>query len=968
MKHLSRRVPLLVLFAMLCLASPGYGALVAPVGTTTAVGDPTPAFAWTAVAGATSYTFEIDAGNSIGTVFKQVSTHNTRVTLTTAIADGPYTWRVRAVNTSGNGPWSTPVNWTKTGTGPTLISPADGDTITYPDPIVLQWTPVDGAFRYAVAISDSANMSGAVVQTTDGTSYTPASWLSPGVHYWTVTAKDEQGNSVGTSPSGGTGSSFTWDWQADVTGLTVTNAVDASAGATAQWTMFDPQFSWDAVSGAVKYQVEVNTDDTTWSASSKVCCSDTRSTTLTPKTLLPNATYNWRVRAVDASGNAGPWTVAGQFSQTYDSFLTAPPATPSVPNMRMADNQGDPGTDFDPGTAGYQTQVPIAEWDPVPGASGYDVTMVEYLTGQCQWNTGGIPRWSVRTAATSFTPLATGSPILPWPTNGGVTLSTDSNELASGMSYCVRVTPFRDTTGSVSVSGDPSYLDPNNDGTAPAFTFAGLPSGNPCSPSCTSGYLGSDDYLGPLTGSTTGPVPLFTWNPVAGANGYFVIVAKDPAFSTIVDYAFTHIPAYAPRAGGSPRTYQNQSTHYYWVVLPSTNANGSGAATTPNNGAPQSFDRPKVGPDLVAPADGATVEGEPTFSWDPSAGARTYELLVSTDPNFAPGTGNKNIIEDITTSNVEYTSLTTPYPADVLYWEVRSIDYSGRQQPWSTPRTFTQTWPAPDFVSITNPTASDTVPTFSWNPVPGAISYTINIDEPSNGTITTTVDSTAVAPLSIWGLGDFAWHVQANFGGNGGTTTGPASADQIFTRSIHAPTGEGDLIPSGTASTPVLLWWNWKSGAKNYKVQISRDSSFTSQLVSTTTDMSSYAPDLSQSDWANLGQLYWRVAAMDTNGTQGTWSAVQPLSLATKLMVSTSASTMPKQTTKTITVTVKDAQGHVVSGAKVTVSGAGVTKTSKLTGSTGKASFKVHPTKAGTITWSATKSGSVTGKATTSVY
>jgi len=164
------------------------------------------------------------------------------------------------------------------------------------------------------------------------------------------------------------------------------------------------------------------------------------------------------------------------------------------------------------------------------------------------------------------------------------------------------------------------------------------------------------------------------------------------------------------------------------------------------------------------------------------------------------------------------------------------------------------------------------------------------------------------------------------------------------------------------------MWWDWKAGAKQYRVQVSRDSSFTTQLVNQTTDMSSFAPDLSQSDWANLGQLYWRVAALDTQGTQGSWSPVQPLGLAAKLTVSPSATTMPKQTTKTITVTVKDAQGHVVSGAKVTVSGAGVTKTSKLTGSTGKASFKVHPTKAGTITWTATKSGCVSGKATTTSY
>ena len=965
----SRLVPVVVFTAMLVLAAPGYGSLTAPVGTTTSAGDPVPAFAWTAVSGATSYDFEIDSGNSIGTALKTVNTKNTRVTLTTTISDGPYTWRVRANNATGHGPWSTPVNWTKTGTGPTIVSPADGDTITYPSPVILNWLPVDGAFRYTVAIADSPNMSGAVTDTTDGTSYTPPNWLAPGTHYWTVTAKDEQGNPVGVSPSNGQGSSFTWDWPSTVSNLNVTNAVDPSAGATAAWAMFDPQFSWDPVSGAVKYQVDVNTDDVTWAASSKVCCSDTMATTVTSKGLLPNATYNWRVRAVDASGYAGPWTIGGQFTQSFDSFLTAPPSTPSVQNLRMVDNVSDPGTDADGGTSGYQTHVPVAEWDPVPGASGYDVTMVEYLTGQCQWTTSGIPRWSVRTAATAFTPLGSGwNQLTPWP-NNGVSVSTDTSDLSNGMSYCIRVTPFRDTAsagslGTVNVSGDPSYLDPNDDGTSPAFTFTGYPSGNACSAPCTNGYLGDADYGAPLTGSTTSAVPLFTWQPVAGANAYFVIVARDQAFSNIVDYGFTHIPAYAPRAGSSPRTYVNQTTHYYWVVLPATGSNGSGAATTPNLGHPQSFDRPQIGPDLIAPADLSTVVGEPTFTWNPVPGARTYELLVSTDPNFASG----HNVEDITTSNITYTSLTIPYPEDTLYWEVRAIDYNGRQQPWSTPRQFDQTWPTPDFTSISNPAASDVVPTWQWNPVVGAVSYTVSIDQPNNGNETFTTKSTAFAPTSIYGLGDFKWRVNANFGGNPGTTPGPDSADTVFTRSIHAPTNPADLIPSGAASTPILMWWDWKAGAKQYRVQVSRDSSFTTQLVNQTTDMSSFAPDLSQSDWANLGQLYWRVAALDTQGTQGSWSPVQPLGLATKLTVSLSATTMPKQTTKTITVTVKDAQGHVVSGAKVTVSGAGVTKTSKLTGSTGKASFKVHPTKAGTITWTATKSGCVSGKATTTSY
>ena len=296
----------------------------------TTVGVPDPAFQWTPVAGA-HYLFELDSGSTIGTPLVSISTKNTEATLTTTVPDGPYTWHVRAVDaSSNNGPWSSPVNWTKTGAGRSLISPADGATVTYPTPVLLKWAPVDGATQYTVSLSNSSNMSNPTSTDTEGTSFAPAAWLAPGVHYWTVTAKDGRGNPVGTSPTGGTGSAFAWVWPSTVSGLAVTSSIDSSAGATAQWTMYDPRFSWNPVSGAVKYQVEVNTDDITWSAASKVCCNDTISTTLTPKTLLPNATYAWRVRAVDASGSVGNWTVGSDFTQSYDSFVTAPP-TPASP-------------------------------------------------------------------------------------------------------------------------------------------------------------------------------------------------------------------------------------------------------------------------------------------------------------------------------------------------------------------------------------------------------------------------------------------------------------------------------------------------------------------------------------------------------------------------------------------------------------------------------------------------------------
>ena len=75
----------------------------------------------------------------------------------------------------------------------------------------------------------------------------------------------------------------------------------------------------------------------------------------------------------------------------------------------------------------------------------YDVLMVQYVAGQCQWTTSGVPRWQVRTAATAFTPAGNGwNNLNPWP-NNGTSVTTDAHGLTPGMSYCVRVTPFRDT-------------------------------------------------------------------------------------------------------------------------------------------------------------------------------------------------------------------------------------------------------------------------------------------------------------------------------------------------------------------------------------------------------------------------------------------------------------------------------------------------------------------------------------------
>ena len=136
-------------------------------------------------------------------------------------------------------------------------------------------------------------------------------------------------------------------------------------------------------------------------------------------------------------------------------------------------------------------------------------------------------------------------------------MASDGNEgPVAGAHYCVRVRARTapDQTGN-SVYGDYSTI-------ANAFTYAGPQSGVVTA-------LGAGDYLTPTQGESRRSMPFFRWRPVAGMRSYWVLVSKDPSFTNIVDYAFTQMPGYAPRTNGGDTTYPDETTTYYWVVLPS---------------------------------------------------------------------------------------------------------------------------------------------------------------------------------------------------------------------------------------------------------------------------------------------------------------------------------------------------------------------------------------------------------------
>ena len=910
-----------------------------------------PAFAWTPVAGADKYEYQIaaDAGmNSpvLGQGKDDFFTRNTRATLTKTVPNGTYYWRVRSVGPDGSvSAWTSPRSFTKNWTlQPVTQTPTEGQTMSFPNnPVVLRWSAVPGAAQYLVSVASDPALGSLVFKYSNqddpngppnvaATNAAISNALAPGTYYWAVQPVDAEGNKGVSTPV----ASFGWVWPSAT--VPVVTDLDSTA------EVYDPKFAWDAVPGAVKYEVEVN-PSADFAPGSKVCCTGyTIATSLSPGKVFHGNLYHWRVRAIDPDGNAGVWNVGPDFTKTFDNV---PPVTfPSVKNLHMRDNVDDPGTDLQPGTLGYQTQVPIVTWDAVHGASSYEVDVTVYQSGICDWGApSGAPHWRKDTAVPAWTPLGDGwNNVKPY--SDPMTVAHDGSIQLDPGTYCVRVRARTDRdTNNDDVYGDYTYLD-DGTGRGTAFDWTGYPA--PVSGGCNGGYPCGPDYLTPITGSLNRHTPYFTWNQVSNAQSYYVLVAKDPNFTTIVDYGFTHIPAYAPRTANAARTYTDETTSYYWAVLPAQNYDGSLALGNPLLASADNFQKQSLPPNLLSPAAGQLFYDQPTFTWSPAEGARRYRFQVATDTSFS------NLLDDVTTDATSYSSNTT-YPADtVLYWRVRADDENLTGLTWSATGMFQKKLAAP-VPSSGNPHSGEMLPVWAWSPVQGASSYDVSVDGPDGRQhYFSGFRTPAVSFIKMTGTGVFSWKVRAEFPSSSGPDTpGPYSATQTFTRTIGEPLN----LHTDSALDHVLLSWDLRQGASQYKVQIASDESFSHRVEETTTDNASYAPPMTQSSYNAGGSLYWRVAAVDEDRNQGDWSPMQTISLQPRLRLSVSGLARRGRKSR-LTVRVLTYTGKPLARVVVRVTGKGIKAKSGRTNATGKLVFTLKPKRKGaTLTFRATKAG-----------
>ncbi len=859
-----------------------------------------PTLTWNAVSGAVEYEYQVAADphfDSIvlgtGTGKGAASTDNLAAALEKSVTDGTYYWRVRALTASKEpGPWSSTRSLTKAWSeAPQLLGPGEGAAITWPSvPLILSWTPVKHATEYIVTIATDRELSHVVLGSassptkTRGTVFALPGTLPTGQYYWVITPVDAQGHR-GTASIVRT---FNWSWPTQTaTSLTPLNA---ELGETSlKWT---PEFTWNAVPGAARYEVEVNTAEgfpqgSTWFKGTTI------GTTMSPLMPLNSAEYYWRVRAIDSEGNAGVWNEGPRFTKVFDN------ETPTIHNLRLVDIEGNTVAESPTKGAPIVTGTPIATWSPVAGAASYEVAVDPLGKETCQSGKGEIA------ATPAWTPLASGGHIGQenWPsTQSGMSLEpgeTYSLEVAArsdvdefGHQIESALTPldcgpfrFKYEPRTYRCTQALAYEEKGEDSRAGEIYDANAGTEHPeyerlSRKTCIEEtgppektdiptYLPSSAYVLPERGSLSARTPLFTWKPVPRADCYYIAIARNPEFTNVADVAETYGTAYAPPVGGE-EPLDDETTTYYWTVfavIPTSETSKPCSGARYANGPEYEevysvFDKSSVPPTLLAPANGVEISTQPTFKWTPTEGALNYTLEVSQNPTFGEP------IEEEKTDSTSYTAAKT-YPANTtLYWRVRANDANKDQHEglnWSPVQSFKRTLPVPVLTS-SNPTSTESIPAFDFSAVPGATGYEVHVEEPNGSTKEFSFDSTAFTPTEWYGPGVWRWQVRAQFPNNGfGSVLGPYSAPQAVAHTEGQPSG----VVGEKSGSRIVISWNPLPYAKEYEVEISDVNTFTTTVESHRTEQSSWAPNVNLAKKENKGRLYWRVAAVDSHGNLG---------------------------------------------------------------------------------------------------
>jgi hypothetical protein len=388
--------------------------------------------------------------------------------------------------------------------------------------------------------------------------------------------------------------------------------------------------------------------------------------------------------------------------------------------------------------------------------------------------------------------------------------------------------------------------------------------------------IAAPSHLSPLdialTTSITDPpvgVPTLRWAAVPGATMYNVQISVAAGFGEVLVNQNTVATSFTPMDVISDGTF-------YWRVRTQIGrewGNFSGAWTFHKDWSNEG----QIKPVLIAPANDpeglqpiASFSPE-HFSWEPVPGAAAYKLEISVSPDF-----NDAQLYQQTTLKPHHTP-TRQFANNQYYWRVTPIDAGDHAGLPSDVRTFTFAWNhVPTLLTPKDDIFSRFVPRFTWEAVPGASEYILDVssqEDVSAPVLTIRTANTSYTPeKALANNKDYFWRVRAV---NPQGATGPVSETRHFHADwVQPPTL---LSPPVESVNHIYPYFSWTpvAGAERYQIQIATGTGFDDKIA----DVTIYnATGYSQPEWKTLifgADYFWRVRAIDAQGNTTNWSSEQ---------------------------------------------------------------------------------------------
>lgn len=813
--------------------------LVAPQNKATVSGNPI--LQWSAVTSAVRYRVQVSSSATFSSLLLNVDTYALRATPRTDLPLGPLYWRVAATNgATGVGPYAVGQFVKGPAAAPVLSTPAHNAVLSYPSqPPVLRWSTLSGVKSYRIELDDANDFVGAASFTTANTSFALADPLILGKsYYWRV---------QGVSPAGVTGAfstvrAFQMQWPAS-TGkpILAAPANDPAVEVT------DVAFQWQPVVGAKSYQLQVspNPDFANNITDDRIV----KGTQYSPAVTYGNATYYWRVRALDtgATPHQGVWSDAWQFRRAWTAkpALIAPIGGVSVDSQRFS-------------------------WTGIKHASFYELqiaTDVNFSTLSAVCTTFG-------TSVTPYSVTTTGHSTTYPPANGG---SCDFN-LAAGSHYYWRV-----RGGDLAAGSNSSPVYSVFSTTADFFYMPGIPT-----------------MTGPADGASTA-APVLTWDALPGYAKYKVRVIR--ASNGAVTTAETYSTSYTPTASLATGAYS-----WYVVAVDADGKEGlsphpsgyrSFTVTTPTRTA-------SLNPTSAVDAPGQLTM--PSLRWQPLTGASSYEVYLAPLGGAytrLSGTAKLPFAAFTATSEVQATGTYT--------WYVLAYDANRALIGTSEVRAFViQDVAFASYVAPANCTPANCstpqvlTPELRWNPVAGAGFYRVWVAlDPDFTNIVRgyTTQHTRLTPrenyLDNAAGQSYYWYVQpcksavscGAFGGESLLSHARAFRKKSRPVTLLAP------APTLTTHQVDVVTFRWAdytettggiTTVKGYRLQVATEPSFNGIVDDVTVDQPTYQA------WAKSypdGVYYWRVQAIGGGDIPLTFSAIWRLQKTSRKPAPSSAGT-----------------------------------------------------------------------------